>query len=490
MRTTHRALLLAALGCLLFTTSCSKKSSQGTQVPASAITLPADLTTKPGNSFEGTFTDAVVKEDPKDFIAGIRSISDDHTTFVFDENDPLASKLKEGSVFFVPGMVMRLVDIATKTDGYFVVVTEDAALNEAFKDAKIKMDYPVDFTQVPQEQVRVAPPGPFEQMLATIQPTVYAANKLTYSGKKDEFKYTVSAEAVPGRLNVNMVVTAEYNGLEMKIDGDGFIQNFEVVSDFEIQNGDVTMVKYKNKDFKGAMDFSWEAAKKSPGVEAQEKKMKFPSTFKIPMPIGGIPFSLEVSEALLIHPAFTGGSESTQGKFHVEYTGSQGFTVDQSNNINQDDQADGDVQIVKNFGLAPVAPVGFVAAVAMPRVELKLGSDSLIDTVQQYVPSSIANKILGVINNSALGKKIKKAADDKLKTNAAAYAQVVISTSSIAAGQGSLVPCQHAQLITTITVGANATVLGKSKAKVSKDIFKKTREITVPPIKACELGES
>ena len=484
--------LLVAVALLLFTTSCSRKSSGGgKQASVSDLGLAADLTTKSGNTFEGTFTDAVVKIEPKDFLASIRSISDDDTTFVFDEDDPVASKLKQGSVLFVPGIAMKTVDLATKYQGHFVVVTEDASLDEAFKDAKMHMDVPVDFTQVPQPgRAYVAPPGAFEQMLAELQPTVYAAQKLEYSGTAEEFKYKVGAEAVPGRLNLNMVVTAEYNGLEMRIDGNGYVQNFEVVSDLQIQNGQVVMLKYKNQDFKGAMDFNWEAAKKGGGVEATEKKFKLPSSFKIPMPIGGIPFSLEVSEALLIHPAFTGGSESVHGEFHVDYNGTQGFSVDQSNNINQDSQADGDVQIVKNFGLAPVAPVGFVAAVAMPRVELKLGGDSVLDIIKTYTPPGLANTILAGLSSSPLGKFIKKHADDALKTNAAVYAQIVISTSTIAAGQGSLVPCQHAQLITTFSVGANASVLGKSKGKVSKEIFKKEREITVPPIKACELGSS
>ena len=484
--------LLVAIALLLFTTSCSRSKSAGggKQPSLSDVGLAADLTTKSGNTFEGTLSDAVVKVEAKDFVASIRSISSDDTTFVFDENDPIAGRLKEGSILFVPGMVMKNVDVATKTEGHFVVVTSESSITEAFKNAKAHVDVPIDFTQVPQTKTsRLLPPGAFEQMLAQLEPTVYAAQKLEYSGQSDEFKYTVGAEAVPGRLNMKMVVTGEYNGLEMRLDGNGYIQNFEVVSDFTVQDGQLVMLKYKNKDFKGAMDFNWEAAKKGSGVEAQEKKIKLPSSFKIPMPIGGIPFSLEVSEALLIHPAFTGGGESVSGQFHVDYNGSQGLTMDHDN-VSQDDQADGEVEIKKNFGLAAVAPVGFVAAVAMPRVELKLGGDSVLDIVKTYVPEGLANQLLEGLSKGPLGKYIKKPADDKLKTNAAIYAQVVISTSLIAAGQGSLVPCQHAQLITTVSVGANASLLGKSKVKVSKEIFKKSRDITVPPVKACELGSS
>ncbi len=74
-----------------------------------------------------------------------------------------------------------------------------------------------------------------------------------------------------------------------------------------------------------------------------------------------------------------------------------------------------------------------------------------------------------------------------LALRCAAYAQVIITTSTIAAGAGSLIPCQKARLITTIQVGANATILGKDKGKVSKDIFHQEKTIVIPPTKSCDV---
>lgn len=42
-------------------------------------------------------------------------------------------------------------------------------------------------------------------------------------------------------------------------------------------------------------------------------------------------------------------------------------------------------------------------------------------------------------------------------------------------------------MITTITVGASATIMGKEKGKVSKDIFHQEKTIVVPPIKTCDV---
>jgi len=193
----------------------------------------------------------------------------------------------------------------------------------------------------------------------------------------------------------------------------------------------------------------------------------------------------EVSEALLLHPAFTGGKEVARGRFHVTYNGTQGFNVKEGN-INQEGQGNAEGSIVDHFSLAPIAPVGFVAAVSMPRIELKLGTDTVFQVVKRYAPPGLADGLLNALKKTPFGNLIQQQVADKLKTTAAAYAQVIISTSTIAAGAGSLVPCQRAQLITTISVGANATVLGKEKGKLSKDIFRQEKYITVPPLKACE----
>jgi len=253
-----------------------------------------------------------------------------------------------------------------------------------------------------------------------------------------------------------------------------------------IKDSQLKYFDYQNKNLNGQVNFGWEAAKDEPGVEAMEQKIKLPSCFIIPLPIGGIPFSLEVSEALLLHPAFTGGKEVARGRFRVEYNGVQGFSFSEGN-VNQEGQGNAEGSIVDNFSLSPVAPVGFVAAVAMPRIELKLGTDTVFQVVKKYAPPGLADAALNLLKKTPFGSKLQQAVSDKLKTTGAAYAQVIITTSTIAAGAGSLIPCQKARLITTISVGANATILGKDKGKVQKDIFHQEKTIVVPPTKSCDV---
>ena len=494
-------LLVLAATVLLFAT-CSRKNpgTESSQESASrpgsvaALNLASDLSTKPGNVFQATFTDKVVKMEQAAFIKSIRSISSDNTTFVFDPSDDAAAKLHEGSILFVPGVAMRKVDVATRQENNLVVVTEDAPLLEALKDANIKWSAPVNFAAVaragaaiPQTDAPGAPLTLSDQILGGLSGTVYAdSGGLSLSGEDDGWAYTVKASPLPDKLNLDLDVSRKYNGLVVKVTGSGYVQNFETAATIMIKDSQLKYFDYQNKNLNGQINFGWEAAKDEAGVEAAEQKIKLPSSFSIPLPIGGLPFSLEVSEALLLHPAFTGGKEVARGRFNVAYNGVQGFNIDQGN-VNQEGQGNAEGSIVDNFSLSPIAPVGFVAAVAMPRIELKLGTDTVFQVVKKFAPPGLADAALNLLKKTPFGSKIQQAVSDKLKTTGAAYAQVIITTSTIAAGAGSLIPCQKARLITTIQVGANATILGKEKGKVSKDIFHQEKTIVIPPTKSCDV---
>ena len=490
------ARLLVVLGAVFLFATCSRQkagpepSQQSSSRPnsPSALNLTPDLSTRPGNTFQATFTDKVVKMEQATFIKSIRSISSDNTTFVFDPSDDAAAKLHEGSILFVPGVAMRKVDVATRQENNWVVVTEDAPLLEALKDANIKWSAPVNFAAAARAELAPeTPPTGLDRVLGGLHGTVYAdGGGLSLSGEDDGWAYTVKASPLPDKLNLDLDVSRKYNGLVVKVTGSGYVQNFETAATIMIQDSQLKYFDYQNKNLNGQVNFGWEAAKDEAGVEANEQRIKLPSSFSIPLPIGGLPFSLEVSEALLLHPAFTGGKEVARGRFNVAYNGVQGFSINQGN-VNQEGQGNAEGSIVDNFSLSPIAPVGFVAAVAMPRIELKLGTDTVFQVVKKFAPPGLADAALNLLKKTPFGSKIQQAVSDKLKTTGAAYAQVIITTSTIAAGAGSLIPCQKARLITTIQVGANATILGKDKGKVSKDIFHQEKIIVIPPTKSCDV---
>src|SRR5712692_4707456 len=174
-----KASCLLALASTLFLPACSRPKATpvpGQEIPLAALHLAPDLTARPGNTFQATFTDKVVKMEQRVFLDSIRSISSDNTTFVFNPSNSTASQRKQGNILFVPGIAMRKVDVATQRDGNLVVVTEDATLLEAFKDANIHWSTPVNFAEVQRQmQAALMPTAPdhsLSRMLGALDNTV------------------------------------------------------------------------------------------------------------------------------------------------------------------------------------------------------------------------------------------------------------------------------------------------------------------------------
>src|SRR5579864_3518321 len=127
--------------CLLCLSGCSRRQAAVTSarpVPATVLELGPDLASLPGNTFQVTYSDRVVRMEGDDFRKSIRSVSTDNTTLVFDPSDAAAARLTQGSILFIPGFAMRKVAVVTKQDGNIVVVTEDPTLPEVIKDGKIQ----------------------------------------------------------------------------------------------------------------------------------------------------------------------------------------------------------------------------------------------------------------------------------------------------------------------------------------------------------------
>ena len=170
---------------LLFLSGCSRRQAVLTSarpVPPAALELGPDLASLPGNTFQVTYSDRMVRMERDDFRKSIRSVSTDNTTLVFDPSDAAAARLSQGSILFIPGFAVRKVAVATKQDGNIVVVTEDPTLPEVIKNGKIQWTAPVKFAQVRQQQrAGLAIPrddSRLERLTAVLQPPVYAAGGL------------------------------------------------------------------------------------------------------------------------------------------------------------------------------------------------------------------------------------------------------------------------------------------------------------------------
>jgi hypothetical protein len=198
-----------------------------------------------------------------------------------------------------------------------------------------------------------------------------------------------------------------------------------------------------------------------------------------------MPFTLEIGEALLFHPGFSAKQEIAKGAFHVDYSGVTGLSVTRGDGGQPSEQdtskATSDSAIQNSTAFSPLAAFGVVIAVAMPRFELKTGTEEFLPPL----PSSLADRAASLLGTTTIGHFVKKA-KEALKTEAAGTFQVVLSTTASHSGMLSLVPCQRFQLHVEGQVSADAAVLGIPKELLkTMTIFKKDIDQATPNGKIC-----
>src|SRR5512146_3276904 len=119
-----RSVVVALAVSLLAISGCSRRQAAITSarpIPEAALESGPDLASLPGNTFEVSFSDHVVKMERDAFRKSIRSVSSDNTTLVFDPSDSAAARLTQGSILLIPGFAVRKVAVVTKQEGNIVV---------------------------------------------------------------------------------------------------------------------------------------------------------------------------------------------------------------------------------------------------------------------------------------------------------------------------------------------------------------------------------
>jgi hypothetical protein len=252
-----------------------------------------------------------------------------------------------------------------------------------------------------------------------------------------------------------------------------------------VNNSQVSRFDFSNKNVNGIIDFTWTIGTSGKPPELGEEKLKLPAIISVPLYLGALPFTLEIGEALLFHPAFSTKQQIAKGAFHVDYNGVTGLSVTRGSGEQPAQQdtsnATSDSSIQTSTAFSPMAAFGVVVAVAMPRFELKTGTEELMPPI----PDSLADRAAALLEKTTLGHFVKKA-KEALKTEAAGTFQVVLSSTASHSGMLSLVPCQRFTLHVEGQVSADATVLGMPKELLkTMTIFKKDIDQPIPNAKIC-----
>jgi len=461
-RTPYNRLIFVALMVILLLAGIAAYSRRAKPIAASTgtpgstgssriLSTPAvDLMTLPGSVFEVTYTPETIVIDKVTALKSLKSVSADESTVVFDQPGEQLLQLKAGSVMLLQGLALRKVTGVLTQGSQLIVGTEAAALTDAIAEGNIQFEAPIDFATATADNG--SPTSIQSSRLARLlNPTtvVHAATIPPLKGKFKEWDYTLTATPNGGQLNLDLTVEKKLRGIEVSLIGTGYIQNFTTSAAIQIHEGVLQDMKYANKNLNGKMNFTWTCKTTAADFIIGKPEIKIPANISIPLPIGGLPFTLEISEAMILRPGPSGPNQIASGKFNVTYNGTDRFSM---NGDTSGDEAQGSPEILNTYGVS-VAPMAFVGALAMPRVELKLSGMSML---KKLVPSELADAAAGAITK-LLGKAAEGAVEEHMKSEAAVYVEIVSTIGFIASGPLNIVPCQKITIGTTIKLAQAPT---------------------------------
>lgn len=511
MKVSGSAILVLGVASLLLLTNCSRKSS-GTLALESHQAAGAHgggwalhVMDQPGNVFHVEYSDKAVIIDRQTVSQGLRGFSEDHTIFLFQDSPALRQKLAPGKIALFEGLDLRRVDALALDGDTLIVGTEPAPLREALKNAQMQWSVPVDFKQIFDQRAaerrllgkqpsRLALWNSISNWWSAHEPTVYAASSGELEGEKEiedtdfatwKIKYHHIFNDSDHSLDIDLQLHREAPGMNAEIAAKGHLTKFTQTASILMADGEFKQATYKNVGLHGNVNFHWEMSTSESKTSMNEVRLKLPGKISVPLDFTGLPMSLQVSEALLFHPAFTTKGEVAQGGFHVDYSGDEGFKLS-GTEMQTDGEAESDSAIDKTVAFSPLAAYGVVVAMAVPRVELRVGTEEIFEALE--IPQSVYLKAGKLLQNSPLSGTWLPKAGNPLSTEAAAYFQVVISTTAAHSGMQSIVPCQQFTMVAKGQVGVDSKVLGVDMNSPTKDIFTKNIVQRQPDAKICGGG--
>jgi hypothetical protein len=290
-------------------------------------------------------------------------------------------------------------------------------------------------------------------------------------------------------MHLDAHLAREANGLNVELEAKGTISNF--VQQFGMIAADkgAMRVQFRDLDLRGDVDFDWTVKTSENKTSMNEVRFKLPGKVSIPLvEFTDLPMSLQISEALLLHPAFTTKEEVAKGSFRVKFSTDEGIQVEGSSS-EVEGKGEGEAQIDQSFAFSPFASFGLVVAMAVPRIELRMGSEELFEMSKIPLPSNLVESLSDVLlKNTVVGQWVHKKMGNPLSVESAAYFQVVISTTAAHSGMLSLVPCQQFTMNAKGQVGLDAEWLGNNTNLPPKDVFEKNLAKRQPDAKICDGG--
>lgn len=415
-----------------------------------------------------------------------------------------ARDLAPGKILLIEGTLARKIVAAEPLEDGVAVLTEPAALGEIIQNGTLHLEYPVRWGAMAtlarhQEHdpwsllrmplLRAQAQG--EESFVSKGPAGAPFTWGEINGAEYDWKTKFSVTPGPNKLSFTFELKKEISGgFSMTVNGDGYLADFDVLTDIMVERTAVEKFEVLAKRLNGTVNFNWLATQEGSGPISEEDRFKLPGAIQIPLAqyVGGFPLFLEISGAFLIKPAISAKNELSRGSFRVTYDGMQRFRIKEGN-IDSDGQISGDIKILEHANLSPTAPMGMLVAFAAPRIELTTSVSRYPGLEGLDKVTSKVGKLAAWGYEKATGRKMsrdaQKMVERSLKSEATAYIQAVTSVGSIHSGMLAIVPCQKAEVTFEVKVGAGAELFGMRKATAEKAVFHGTRLQKDPPNVKC-----
>jgi hypothetical protein len=461
--------------------SPSSGSSPAGVAPASVADISSgiDLSKQPGTRYQVTYANDVIRISAPTVRRDLIGVNRDHDIYIFSDSAELRSKLTPGSFVLFEGASFKKIQAIATGGSHLIVGVEAAPLTRLFKDADIRWHTPINFLEIHNRQEALSRHSYVRRFsLPWLSPPPVSAAE---AKEEEEEGWHIKSDAHFSPDKVNFQVDLTRSGdLDATITGKGYVKNFESSLALAVNNSQVSKFDFSNQNVNGVVDFDWTIGASGKPPELGEERLKLPALMSVPLYLGALPFTLELGEALLFHPALSTKQEIAKGAFHVDYNGVTGLSVTKTG-TQDTSEATSDSSIRTSTAFSPMAAFGVVVAVAMPRFELKTGTEEFLPPM----PDALADRAAALLEKTTIGHFIKKA-KEALKTEAAGTFQVVLSSTASHSGMLSLVPCQRFTLHVEGQVSADATVLGMPKELLKTiTIFKKDIDQPTPNAKIC-----
>jgi hypothetical protein len=447
-----------------------------------------DMRDLPGTVFEVTYTANTVQLDAAHWQKSLQSVSTDGRVWVFDPRDDTVMQLSEGKTMFLENLAVMKVLGATDLDGKRVIVAARAGLTDLVQKGRIAWTAPIRFADSSTGLGRAEAHNVWNGL--GLSPAVYAAEggSDAASGEDDGWKYSIHTQPGAKRLDLQFRVSKEVSGLGASLEGKGHVNEFVSTASMTVDGGSMNEMTFVNSNLSGEFAFNWAATRGGDNAGIGESKIKLPTMFTTPLPIGGIPFVLSVGEQIILKPGLGAKNEVAKGSFTVTFGGGQGITIKNGGAPEQKEKIDANSHMDATTSVS-LASQAMLIGVAIPKVTLGLGTESGFELLNKYVPSGYADRIAEKLEKTLLSSVakdfVKKKLKDKFKTEASAYVQVVTVFTVTAAGSLSLIPCRLQRITVLGQAGADATILGQQVGDKKMDLFKWSYAEREPDIKAC-----